>query len=89
MDNKKMVQYAVIAGCSATAIIQGNKVRVAASNLIKASKTDGFKFSLDGDGNKLPDILDLVLSTLACGAAIAVGIAVYGNTKSPETYDIV
>lgn len=89
MDNKKMVQYAVLAGCTATAVIQGNKARVAASNLIKASKVEGFKLTMDGDNNKLPDILDLVMNVLACGAAIAVGIAVYGNMKSPETYDII
>lgn len=89
MDNKKMIQYAVVTGCAVTAIVQGNKARVAASDLISASKNEGFKLTMDGNGNRLPDILDLVMSVLACGAAIAVGIAVYGNIKSPETYDII
>lgn len=89
MKTKNVVQYSVLAACAAVLVMKGNKVRVLAGDLITASKTPGFTLSMDGDNNKLPDIIDIVLNTVVAVGAVVVGIAVYNNINKPESIDII
>lgn len=89
MKTKNVVQYSVLAACAAVLVMNGNKVRLLAGDLIKASKEPGFKWSMDGDSNKLPDVLDIALNTAVAVGAVVVGIAVYNNINKPESIDII
>lgn len=89
MKTKTVVQYSVLAACAAVVLMKGNKVRVLAGDLIAASRQPGFKFTMDGDDNKLPDILDMVLNTAVIVGAVVVGLAVYNNINKPESIDII
>lgn len=87
MNKNKMIQIVTLAACVGAVIITANKVRVRARDLVNASKLPDFKWSMDGDGNKLPDVIDMTLNTVMAAGAVAVGVAVYSNMKTPESID--
>lgn len=87
MNKNKVIQITTLAACVGAVIITANKVRVRAGALVDASKLPDFKWSMDGDGNKLPDVIDMILNTLIAAGAVAVGVAVYSNMKEPESVD--
>lgn len=89
MKTKTVVQYSILAACAAAVLMKGNKIRVLAGDMITASKQPGFTLSMDGDNNKLPDILDMILNTAVTVGAVVVGIAVYNNINKPESIDII
>lgn len=86
---KTVIQYSILAACAAAVVIKGNNIRVLAGDLIRASKQPDFKFTMDGDNNKLSDILDIALNTAVAVGAVVVGIAVYNNINKPESIDII
>lgn len=89
MKTKTVVQYSILAACAAVVLMKGNKVRVLAGDMITASKQPGFTLAMDGDNNKLPDIMDIALNTAVTVGAVVVGIAVYNNINKPESIDII
>lgn len=77
--NGKTIKVAVTILAGGIAAVQAYQAYRLTSDLVKASKNPDFKWTLDGDNNKLPDVVQILSKVVIAGAgmfiAAAMGIA--------------
>lgn len=87
--NGKTIKIAVAILAAGIAAIQAYQTYRLTKGLITASKTADFKWTFDGDNNKLPDVVQIVGKVLVAGAGMFIAAAMGIAATSSEEHNYI
>lgn len=85
--NGKTIKIALAILAGGLAAVQAYQAYRLTSGLITASKTADFKWSFDGDNNKLPDVVQIIGKVLIAGAGMFIAAAMGTAATSTEEHN--
>lgn len=87
--NGKTIKVAVAVLAAGIAAIQAYQAFRLTKDMVTASKTADFKWTFDGDNNKLPDVVQIVSKVIVAGAGMFIAAAMGIAATSSEEHNYI
>lgn len=87
--NGKTIKVAVAVLATGIAAIQAYQAFRLTKDMVTASKTADFKWTFDGDNNKLPDVVQIVGKVIVAGAGMFIAAAMGIAATSSEEHNYI
>lgn len=87
--NGKTIKVAVAVLAGGIAAVQAYQAFRLTKDMVTASKTADFKWTFDGDNNKLPDVVQIVSKVIIAGAGMFIAAAMGIAATSSEEHNYI